>query len=105
MEIKSLSLSLDKYIFLSLTSVISEWCWSDEPCGGWNEDFWKNTFDEQPICIQVISHYIMFPFLNIFQFSISSSPGVPMLLLSDENVSININNKNRNLNSDFILDK
>ena len=45
------------------------------------------------------------PILKVSQFRISSSPGIPLMLLSDENVSININNKNRNLNSDFLLGK
>ena len=86
------------------TLYISEWCGSDEPCGGWNEDFWKNIFDEQSLCIQVTYVYIVL-FLNVSQFRISSSPGIPLMLLSDENVSININNKNKNLNSDLLLGK
>ena len=36
---------------------------------------------------------------------ISSGPGVPMRLISDANISININNSNRNIHSDLQLGK
>jgi len=40
---------------------------------------------------------------SLYSSRISSGPGVPLRLLADGNFSININNKNRNLNSDLIL--